>query len=268
MELILAHSPDADDAYMFYGVASGAVESRFKFREFLADIEALNRLAVGGGRLDLTALSAAALGFTRRYYVLRVGASMGERYGPIVVARGPRREVELVAVPGRYTTAALLLRLAMPDVKTVEVPFDKIFDAVAAGAVDAGVIIHEGQITYDRRGLHKLLDLGEWWHQQTGLPTPLGVDAVDKRLGERTAEELKLLLLESIKYAEAHRDEAVKYAMRFSRGLSAEDTARFIDMYVNDYTKDMGRRGEEAIRTLLEEARRRGLVESSDVEFV
>lgn len=265
-ELVVAHSPDSDDAYMFYGIASGAVRSKFKFREFLADIETLNKLAIGGARLDMTALSAAALGFTKRYFVLRVGASMGDRYGPIVVSRGG--PIRLVAIPGRYTTAALLLRLAMPEAKVVEVPFDKIFDAVASGVVDAGVVIHEGQITYMRHGLVKALDLGEWWYEQTGLPTPLGIDAVDKSLGEETAEELKSLLLESIKYAEAHRQEAIAYAMRFSRGLGAEDTARFIDMYVNPMTKDMGRRGEEAIKTLLDEAKRRGLAENNEVEFV
>ncbi|AEA13012.1 Predicted periplasmic solute-binding protein [Thermoproteus uzoniensis 768-20] len=268
MELVLAHSPDADDAYMFYGIASGAVKSRFAFREFLADIETLNKLAVGGARLDLTALSAAALGFTDRYYVLRVGASMGYGYGPVVVA-GPRSgEVRLVAVPGRYTTAALLLKLAMPDVKTVEVPFDKIIDAVAAGVVDAGILIHEGQITYGRLGLRKVIDLGEWWLREKGLPTPLGVDAVRKELGLDAAEELKGLLSESIKYAEAHREEALRYASKFSRGLPLDDVARFVDMYVNEYTKDMGKRGEEAVRELLSEAKRRGLVELGEAEFV
>lgn len=267
MELILAHSPDADDAYMFYGMASGAVKTRFSFREFLADIETLNRLAVSGARLDLTALSAAALGSTKRYYVLRVGASMGDGYGPIVVARSAG-EVRLVAVPGRYTTATLLLRLAMPNVKTVEVPFDKIFDAVLAGVVDAGVIIHEGQITYSRIGLYKMFDLGRWWFEQTGLPTPLGVDAVRKELGVEAAEELKRALSDSIAYAEAHRDEALRYASKFSRGLPLEDTAKFVDMYVNKYTKDMGRRGEEAVLELLQRAKRLGLVENDEVEFV
>lgn len=268
MELTLAHSPDADDAYMFYGIASGAVKSRFAFKEFLADIETLNKLAVGGASLDFTALSAAALGFTDRYYVLRVGASMGDGYGPVVVTARRSGDVKLVAIPGRYTTAALLLKLAMPEVKAVEVPFDRILDAVSAGVVDAGVLIHEGQITYGRMGLRKVLDLGEWWLREKSLPTPLGVDAVRKTLGLDVAEELKRLLSESIKYAEAHREDALRYASRFSRGLPMDDVARFVDMYVNEYTRDMGRRGEEAIRELLSEAKRRGLVELGDAEFV
>jgi 1,4-dihydroxy-6-naphthoate synthase len=268
MELVLAHSPDADDAYMFYGIASGAVKSRFAFREFLADIETLNKLAVGGAALDFTALSTAALGFTDRYYVLRVGASMGDGYGPVVVTARRTDDIRLAAVPGRYTTAALLLKLAMPGVKAVEVPFDKILDAVSAGVVDAGVLIHEGQITYGRLGLRKVVDLGEWWLSEKGLPTPLGVDAVRKDLGLDAAEELKRLLLESIRYAEAHREQALGYASRFSRGLPLDDVARFVDMYVNEYTKDMGRRGEEAVEELLSEARRRGLVELGEAELV
>lgn len=266
-EIVVAHSPDADDAFMFYGITSGAVKSRFVFRELLADIETLNKLAVAGARLDFTALSAGALGFTDRYYVLRVGASMGDGYGPIVVARGEERP-KLVAVPGRYTTATLLLRLAMPDVKTVEVPFDRIFDVVISGVVDAGVVIHEGQITYDRFGLRKLVDLGEWWHRETGLPTPLGVDVVRKDLGPETARELEELLSLSIKYAEAHPDEAMSYAAKFSRGLPLDDVAKFVRMYVNEYTRDMGRRGEEALRELLARAKRAGLVEMAEVELL
>ena len=257
MRIKLAHSPDADDAYMFYGIASGAVKLPAPYVVFLADIETLNRLALAE-LLDVTAVSAHALAYAcDKYYVLRVGASMGDGYGPVVVSRGG--EVKHVAVPGRYTTAALLLQLAMPGVKTVEIPFDKILEAVAAGVVDAGVVIHEGQITYHRAGLKKVVDLGEWWLRETGLPTPLGLDVVRSALGREFAEQAAKALSESIKYADAHREEALRYAQRFSRGLSIEETARFVDMYVNHYTRDMGPKGEKAISTLLEMANERGL---------
>ncbi|MEZ0319763.1 MAG: MqnA/MqnD/SBP family protein [Pyrobaculum sp.] len=257
MRVRLAHSPDADDAYMFYGVASGAVRFPATYVEFLADIETLNKLALAE-LLDVTAVSTHALAYVcDKYYVLRVGASMGEGYGPVVVSNGG--SVRHVAVPGRYTTAALLLQLAMPGVKTVEIPFDKILEAVAAGVVDAGVVIHEGQITYHRLGLKKVVDLGEWWLRETGLPTPLGLDVVRAALGRQFAEQVAKAISDSIKYADAHREDALRHAQKFSRGLSIEETARFVDMYVNQYTRDMGPRGEKAISTLLEMASERGL---------
>ncbi|MGC8542630.1 MAG: menaquinone biosynthesis family protein, partial [Vulcanisaeta sp.] len=189
MELLLGHSPDPDDAFMFYALKRGRVKSPFSFREFLADIETLNKLALHN-RLDITAVSTHVMAYVGdKYYILRVGASMGLRYGPIVVSKAGKPE--LVAVPGTYTTASLLLRLAMPNVRTVEIPFDKIMDAVIGGVVDAGVLIHEGQITYQRYGLRKLLDLGEWWFEQTRLPTPLGLDVVKAALGMDVATALK-----------------------------------------------------------------------------
>lgn len=265
--LKLAHSPDADDAYMFYGVALGAVKLPLPHVEFLADIETLNRLALEG-LLDVTAVSAHALAYIcDKYYVLDVGASMGDGYGPVVVAKGTDKP-RYVAVPGRYTTATLLVKLAMPRVRLVEIPFERILDAVAAGVVDAGAIIHEGQITYGRYGLKKLIDLGEWWMQETGLPTPLGLDVVKASLGREVAAEINRALAESIKYADDHREDALRYAQRFSRGLSIEETARFVDMYVNKYTRSMGAVGRKAILELLGRAAERGLTPRCEPQFL
>ncbi len=185
----MGHSPDPDDAFMFYALKRGLVRVGFGVREFLADIETLNKLAMHG-RVDVSAVSTHAMAYIgSKYYILRVGASMGLRYGPVVV--GNTGNPELVAVPGTYTTATLLLKLAMPNVKTVEVPFDRIMDAVRGGVVDAGVLIHEGQITYERYGLRRIMDLGEWWYEQTRLPTPLGLDVVKASLGMDVALEVK-----------------------------------------------------------------------------
>ncbi len=266
--LKLAHSPDPDDAYMFFGIASGAVKLPVPHVEFLADIETLNRLALEE-LLDVTAVSVHAFGhICDRYFVLEVGASMGDGYGPVVVAGPGVDKPRHVAVPGRLTTAALLVKLAFPGVKTVELPFDRIIDAVAAGVVDAGVLIHEGQITYHRLGLRKLLDLGEWWTQETGLPTPLGIDVVRKALGRELAEKVAKALADSIAYADAHREEALRYAQRFSRGLSLEETARFVDMYVNAYTRALGARGRRAIEELLARAAEAGLTPSCTPQYV
>ncbi len=262
----LAHSPDADDAYMFYGIASGAVGLPGEFVEFLADIETLNKLALEE-LLDVTAVSVHAYAHVcGRYYVMRVGASVGEGYGPVVVSRGG--ELRTVAVPGRYTTAALLLKLAMPWVKTVEIPFDRVMDAVAAGVVDGGVLIHEGQITYGRLRLVKVLDLGEWWRDQTGLPTPLGVNVVRKSLGVGFAVEMQRALRKSIEYADSHREEALRYAQKFSRGLTLEETARFVDMYVNSYTRELGARGVAAVVELLARAGESGVAPGCSPQFV
>ncbi|ADN49687.1 menaquinone biosynthesis family protein [Vulcanisaeta distributa] len=266
MELLIGHSPDPDDAFMFYALKKGLVKAPFTVREFLIDIETLNKLAIHG-RIDVTAVSTHAMAYIGgKYYILRVGASMGLKYGPVVV--GNTAKPELVAVPGTYTTATLLVRLAMPNVKTVEIPFDKIMDAVRAGVVDAGVLIHEGQITYERYGLRKIIDLGEWWYEETKLPTPLGLDVVKASLGIDMAKAVKEALLESIKYAMSHREEALAYAMEFSRGLNMGDTDRFVRMYVNDYTMDMGVDGEKSIKVLLEMGHERGLLPEPQLLFI
>ncbi|MFP3283717.1 MAG: MqnA/MqnD/SBP family protein [Nitrososphaeria archaeon] len=266
MELLIGHSPDPDDAFMFYALKRGLVRAPFSVREFLADIETLNRLALHA-RLDVTAVSAHVMPYVSdSYYVLRVGASMGDGYGPVLVGSG--RDIGLVAVPGNYATATLILRLAMPKARTVEVPFDRIMDAVASGAVDAGLLIHEGQITYGRHGLRSVMDLGKWWSDSTGLPVPLGLDVVKSSLGMEIAASVKDALLESLKYAREHPDEALRYASEFSRGLEMADVSRFVDMYVNDYTMDMGQRGEMALRELLRMAAEAGIVPESRLEFV
>ena len=266
MELIIGHSPDPDDAFMFYALKKGLVKAPFMVREFLVDIETLNKLAIHG-RIDVTAVSTHAMAYIgSKYYILRVGASMGLRYGPVVV--GNTAKPELVAVPGTYTTATLLVKLAMPNVKTVEIPFDKIMNAVRAGVVDAGALIHEGQITYERYGLRKIIDLGEWWYEETKLPTPLGLDIVKASLGVDMAKAVKDALLESIRYAMSHREEALAHAMEFSRGLDMSDTDRFVRMYVNDYTMDMGIDGERAIRTLLEMGYERDLLPEAQLLFI
>ncbi|MGC8556088.1 MAG: menaquinone biosynthesis family protein [Conexivisphaera sp.] len=268
MELLVGHSPDPDDAFMFYALKRGLVRAPFSVREFLADIETLNRLAIHG-RLDVTAVSAHVLPYLGdKYSVLRVGASMGYGYGPVLVGREAGRDPGLVAVPGRYATATLLLQLAMPGVTTVDLPFDRIMDAVISGAVDAGLLIHEGQITYHRSGLRKLLDLGEWWSDATGLPVPLGLDVVKSSLGPIIISAVKDALSESLKYAREHPDEALRHASEFSRGLDSGDVSRFVDMYVNEYTVDMGERGERAVRELLRVAAEAKLVPECSPSFV
>ena len=265
--LVVGHSPDPDDAFMFYGIVSGAVrvEGFDEVREVVADIETLNERLLSGDSLDASAASFhAALHIVRDYYVLRVGASMGLGYGPVVVAR--RRLESLrglrVAVPGRWTTAYLLLRLAVGDVfEPVFTRFDAIPSMVERGEVDAGLLIHEEQIAYERRGLVKVLDLWEWWEGRVGrLPLPLGVDVFAKRLGRVAAEAFARALRESILYARSHRREALEYAMRFSRVRDPELVSRFIDMYVNEYTLDMGEDGVRAHRTLAEMAAEAGMV--------
>jgi 1,4-dihydroxy-6-naphthoate synthase len=275
--LVVGHSPDPDDAFMYYGIASGAVrvEGFDEVREIVADIESLNHLVVRGDCLDATAASFhATLYAASRYYVLRTGASMGLGYGPVVVARS-RRELRgaRIAVPGRWTTAYLLLRLALGDEFTpVFMRFDEIPSAVERGVVDAGLLIHEEQIAYEQRGLVKVLDLWEWWESRVGRrPLPLGVDIVAKRLGIGAARAFARALRESIDYAYAHEEEALEYAMRYSRIGDRELVRRFIRMYVNEYTRDMGGEGVEAHRLLAEMAVEAGLAPRDaldNLEFV
>jgi 1,4-dihydroxy-6-naphthoate synthase len=274
MKIRIAHSPDSDDAFMFYGLASGKVPSDgFNLEHVLSDIETLNRAAFEG-RYEITAVSFHAYAhLTDRYVLLPHGASMGDRYGPVVVARkdGPASLSGVrVAVPGELTTAFLTLRLYDPAVQHVVMPFDAIQEAVHAGAVAAGLLIHEGQVTYEDEGLRKVVDLGEWWADRTGgLPLPLGGNVIRRDLGCETIQRLSRLLHDSIAYGLAHRDEAVQYAMRFGRGLDRGRTDRFVGMYVNDLTLDYGERGREAVRRLLADAERAGLLPAPvAVEFV
>jgi len=265
MKIRIAHSPDSDDAFMFYGLASGRLAADgFELEHVLADIETLNRAAFEG-LYEITAVSFHAYAYlTDRYLLLPHGASMGDRYGPIVVARndGPSSlEGVRVAVPGELTTAFLTLRLFDPAVQYVVVPFDQIQDQVRAGQIPAGLLIHEGQLTYADEGLKKIVDLGEWWADRTGgLPLPLGGNIIRRDLGPATIARLSGLLHDSIAYGLDHRREAVEYAMQFGRGLDRGRTDAFVGMYVNNLTLDYGERGREAVRRLLGDARTAGLL--------
>jgi 1,4-dihydroxy-6-naphthoate synthase len=265
MTIHIAHSPDSDDAFMFYGLASGQVPTGgFEIEHVLADIETLNRAAFEG-KYEVTAVSFHAYAhLTDRYILLPHGASMGDRYGPIVVARkgGPSSlEGVRVAVPGELTTAFLALKLFYPDAQHVVVPFDQIQDQVASGQVAAGLLIHEGQLTYEEDGLTKIVDLGEWWAEQTrGLPLPLGGNIIRRDLGAKAIATLSKLLHDSIAYALEHRTEAVEYAMRFGRGLDRAKTDQFVGMYVNGLTLDYGERGRQAVHRLLGDAQKAGLL--------
>ena len=264
--LRFGHSPDPDDAFMFFGLATGEVTIRdFRIEHVLRDIQTLNEMATEEA-IEVTAISAHAYpGIADEYWILRCGASMGLGYGPIVVARpdGPGTLDALagrrVAIPGRTTTAYLVARFYLPEFEAVVTPFDRIPDAVRDGEVDAGLVIHEGQITYADYGLVKLGDLGALWQADTGLPLPLGLDVVRKDLGRELAGEISAGLAASIEHAFAYEEEAVAYALHFGRGLDTERARTFVKMYVNEYTRDMGGEGRQALETLFEKGAAIGL---------
>jgi 5,8-dihydroxy-2-naphthoate synthase len=272
MRIAIAHSPDSDDAFMFYGLASGRVPTgEFEIEHVLSDIETLNRAAFDG-KYEISAVSFHAYAhLADRYILLPHGASMGDRYGPVVVARetvAPNLEGVRVAIPGTLTTAFLALRLYAPGVQYDVMPFDRIQEAVHAGEAQAGLLIHEGQLTYADEGLKKIVDLGEWWADRTGgLPLPLGGNVIRRDLGADIIGRLSRLLHDSIAYALQHRDEAVAYAMQFGRGLDRTKTDRFVGMYVNELTLEYGDRGREAVFRLLGEAGEKGLIPKVAVEF-
>ena len=273
-ELKLAHSPDSDDAFMFYALATRKIRTgNLKFSHVVEDIETLNQKATES-EYEISAISFHAYAYLAdRYILLPSGASFGDQYGPIVVARGPLGAKGLrgrkVAVPGKMTTAHLTLRLYEPDVETVTVPFDKVFECIAKGEADAGVVIHEGQLTYAREGLKKIIDLGEWWYRETRLPLPLGGNAVSRALDRKTQAAIARILKESIEYALAHRDEALEYAMQFGRGLDTPTADRFVSMYVNEWTLDYGERGRAAVQLLLDRGAEKGILPARvQAEFV
>jgi 1,4-dihydroxy-6-naphthoate synthase len=273
MKIRIAHSPDSDDAFMFYGLATGAVPSNgFELEHVLSDIETLNRAAFDG-KYEITAVSFHAYAhLTDKYMLLPHGASMGDRYGPIVVARsgGPSSVKGIrVAIPGELTTAFLTLRLYDPSVQYVVAPFDHIQDQVRRGDVEAGLLIHEGQLTYAEEGLKKVVDLGEWWADRTGgLPLPLGGNIIRRDLGPANIRKLSQLLHDSIAYGLNHRAQGVDYAMKFGRGLDRGRTDTFVGMYVNDLTLDYGERGRQAVARLLGDAFAAGLLpQPAKVEF-
>lgn len=263
----VGHSPDPDDAFMFFGIAAGKVDTcGFEIEQVLLDIESLNRRALAGD-LEVTAVSVHAYAhMAERYALMSCGASMGDGYGPMLVARADIPLAELptrtIAVPGTLTSAFLALRLCLGrEFSHVVMPFDRILDAVTSGSVDAGLIIHEGQLTYGEHRLRCILDLGAWWGNWTeGLPLPLGANAVRRDLGAACMRELTAILADSIEYGLAHREEALAYSLDFGRGLDARRADRFIGMYVNDLTRSYGDRGKRAVRRFLEEGAAAGLV--------
>jgi len=264
--LRFGHSPDADDAYMFFGFHTGrAVIEGCSVEHVLQDIQTLNRRALESADLEITAVSAHAFAFlSDRYAILRCGASMGLGYGPLVVSREPRALDSLrgrrVAIPGPLTTAALLLRTELPDCTPVEVMYDQIPARVASGEFDAGVIIHESQLTYREEGLVKVLDFGELWQQRDQLPVPLGLDVVRRDLGPELMKAVSDGFHASIRDAMAHEDEAIGYALRFGRGLDVPQGRKFVHMYVNDLTLEMGELGRKALAKLYDRAVRIGAI--------
>jgi 1,4-dihydroxy-6-naphthoate synthase len=261
----IGHSPDPDDAFMFYALTAGKVRiPGVRIEHLLEDIETLNRRS-RTGELEVTAVSFATyILIAEQYRMMDPGASMGKGYGPILVARQPIPVAELeqrvVAIPGQHTTAALLLRLYVGDPPLIEVAFDKIPQAVLDGQADLGLLIHEGQITHQQMGLTKVLDLGESWQRETGLPLPLGVNVMRRDLGEDLHRALSQALRDSIAWAHANVDEALEYAMRYGRGIDKETCRRFVLMYVNDFTLALGAEGRAAIERLFTLAHRKGLI--------
>ena len=270
----VGHSPDADDAFMFYAVTAGKIETgELEFRHVLTDIETLNRWAMEG-KLPVTALSLHAYAYVAdRYALLSHGASMGRRYGPIVVSQRPlspealRRET--IAIPGTLTTAYLALKVCVGEFSYAVLPFDQILGAVVEGRYGAGLLIHEGQLTYQDHGLVNSLDLGVWWHDRTGLPLPLGVNAVRRDLGQKRMRQIAEFLQASIQYALRHRQEALTYAMGFARGMDRSSTDTFVGMYVNELTLAYGQEGRRAVELLLQWGFERGVLPRRiDLDFV
>jgi 1,4-dihydroxy-6-naphthoate synthase len=274
-EITIAHSPDSDDAFMFYGLATNKVRlPGIKFSHTLTDIETLNQRAMKEAHYDLTAVSFHAYPYIQdNYTLMNCGGSVGESYGPMIVA--PRRYTlnqirsVRIAVPGTLTTAYLALKLFAPDIETVVVPFDRIIPEVVAGTYDAGLIIHEGQLTYASNGLNRILDLGQWWHDQTQLPLPLGGNAIRRSLGPKLLKDITGALRDSIQYALDNREEALEYAMQFARDLDPGLANRFVSMYVNERTLDYGEEGRQAISTLLDMGHEKGIITiQPKVDFV
>lgn len=270
----VAHSPDSDDAFMFYGLATNKLDTgNLKFEHTLKDIQSLNEDAKNGV-YDVTAISFHAYAYVSdKYALLPHGASIGDKYGPILVSKEQRKPEEIssmkIAVPGEMTSAFLALKIYNPDFKYTVVPFDKIIDAVKNGQADAGLLIHEGQLFYKQLGLDKVLDLGEWWHEKTGLPLPMGGNAIRRDLGEELMHQVSKCLHRSIQYSLENREDALAYAMQFARDMSPELADRFVAMWVNELTLDYGERGREGVRRLLQEGYDKGIIPNKvEVEFV
>lgn len=272
--ITVAHSPDSDDAFMFYALATNKIETgSLRYEHVLEDIQTLNEKAMRGV-YDVTAVSFHAYAYiSDKYALLPHGASIGEGYGPIVVAREPHSAEEIarlkIAVPGTLTSAFLALRIFCPDFEYVVVPFDQIIEEVRAGRADAGLLIHEGQLFYQRLGLHKVLDLGEWWYERHALPLPMGGNAVRRALGAEVIADVSRHLRQSIAYSLEHRDDALSYAMQFARDMDRSLADRFVGMWVNQLTLDYTERGRRAVQLLLDEGAERGIIPHRvEAEFV
>lgn len=272
MEISVGHTPDSDDAFMFYGMFTGKVNSTdFSVKHVIEDIEKLNRKAINP-ELDITAVSVHACAYIPDYTILRSGGSFGIGYGPIVVSKKSMTLDQLkkskIAIPGKMTSAFLLLQLMIGKFDFVEMNFSEIPAAVANEKVDAGLVIHETQLSYDQENLIKILDVGEWWDKTTGgLPVPLGINVIKNNLGEETIKKFDEYLRESIKYGRSHQEEAIDYAMRYSRGKSRKLIEKFVKMYVNEVTVDMGEAGEKSIRHLFELASEKNLVPNFELRI-
>ena len=272
MDITIGHTPDADDAFMFYGMLSGKVTSPlFNVKHVVEDIETLNKRSLKH-ELDVTAVSVHACAYLNDYTILRSGGSFGKGYGPIVVSKQDMDVEKLrtskIAIPGKFTSAFLLLELMIGKFDYVEMKFSDIPDAVAGGQVDAGLVIHEGQITYEQKGLSKLLDVGSWWRDSTGgLPVPLGVNVMSSHFGIETIKKFDEFFRESIIYGMARQSDALDYAMQYGRGQSKDMIDRFVRMYVNDVTIEMGILGEQAIRNLFQFGKEKGLVPEFELKI-
>jgi 1,4-dihydroxy-6-naphthoate synthase len=271
--ITVAHSPDSDDAFMFYGLATNKLETgNLKFTHVLKDIQTLNEEAFRG-TYDVTAISFHAYAYIAdKYILLPHGASIGDNYGPVLVSKEAAKAEDIsrlkIAIPGTLTSAFLALRIFNQDFQYEVVPFDQIIDAVQSGRCDAGLLIHEGQLFYEVIGLHKVLDLGEWWHQKTGLPLPMGGNAIRRELGPEIIGKVSDCLKESIRYSLANREEALQYAMQFARDMNTDLADRFVSMWVNDLTLDYTERGREAVQRILAEGFERGIISNRPhVEF-
>ena len=275
-EISIAHSPDSDDAFMFYGLATSKVQvPGLRFSHTLCDIQSLNQKAMQGeGEYDVSAISFHAYPYIQSNYALMTcGGSVGEAYGPMIVSLRAYSLEEIankkIAVPGKLTTAYLALKLFTPEIETEVVPFDQIIPTVLRGDYEAGLIIHEGQLTYDKTGLQKILDLGQWWQQTTGLPLPLGGNAIRRDLGPQLIASTSAALRASIQYALSHREEALEYAKQFARDLDPQLADKFVGMYVNQRTLDYGKDGRDAVRRLLDMGYRAGIIShKAKVDFV
>jgi len=267
-DISVAHSPDSDDAFMFYGLATNKVRvPGLKFSHTLCDIETLNRKAMDGV-YDVTAISFHAYPYLQdKYALMSCGGSVGDGYGPMIVSTRSLSIAEVkrikMAVPGTLTTAYLALKLFAPGIETEVVPFDQIIPQVLAGKYEAGLIIHEGQLTYSKSGLHRVIDLGRWWRDITGLPLPLGGNAIRRELGAETIHDVNVALKNSIQYALDHRDEALEYAMQFARDLDTASADKFVGMYVNERTVDYGMDGREAVSRLLDMGHKAGIIQKA-----